>query len=156
LGLLVDASEIAVISGDMIRARSWLEEACDVLRSPRHATQDTVPRLAWAAHRIGAEAELLDVWRVKGSFFERVGESMLRGELPRAIDMVAGADARTLEAALRLQHAERCVRDGDLATAGAELRRAETFYREVNATWWLEQCRELAARSAEQTARYSR
>jgi hypothetical protein len=104
-----------------------------------------MPRLAWAARRIGAEAELLEVWRVDGTFFERVGESMLRGELPRAIDMIAGAGARTLEAELRLQHAERCVRDGDRATAAAELRRAEGFYREVNAAWWLGQCANVAA-----------
>jgi len=105
--------------------------------------------LAWVASRIGRGAELrakLDAARsFRTSWFGRVADFVLTGDLAKAADLARDWGMVSIEAETRLRAAEELIKLGRQDEVNEQLEHAMAFYRTVGATRYIRQAEALLA-----------
>jgi hypothetical protein len=128
------------------RVRSFLDEFGG---QPLGFCVINFPRLAFAALRVGLEAELLGAVAAQpeGRWSDAV-RAIVAGDFARAADQLKQIGSKTDEAEARLRAAEQLVAEGRRAEADDQLGLALAFYRSVGATRFIREGEALLAASA--------
>jgi class 3 adenylate cyclase/tetratricopeptide (TPR) repeat protein len=133
---------------DAAGARELAEELLDRWRETGFATMadDWVIELWFALWRLGREAQIADALESSTSTpWTRAAKALMRRDFASAAEIVGALGADSVEALIRLWHAEWLVAQGRRPEADAELQRALPFWRSVGATRYVRESEALLA-----------
>jgi class 3 adenylate cyclase/tetratricopeptide (TPR) repeat protein len=142
---LVTAGEVAFRTGDPDAAHALLDE----LGAPERVAGTWLVDAALLADELGRELALV-VAHPDGvpTVWHRAAQTIARGELREAADLLEPTGARTFEAAVRLRAAEVSIRAGRRAEAQPQLAAALAFYGEVGARAYVRDAEALLAEAS--------